>query len=542
MPTLKSVPVADNLASRLRDVRRARRAQTEATEHRPRELVLIAFAVPVITTVACLVIVLAVLLMAGSGLSGVGAAVATCWLAINQTPITVSGVTVGVLPLLPTFLVAGGTVKVVASSGRSRRRLPELVSAGAAAVGGSLLVTAIALAVVMDGSSSLPIQSPSPLKAFALTVLIQGLAAGLGVILGHRDLRDRASAADRRGIRYGVVAVLALFAAGGLFVVLRLVLRFRVLCDLIETGVDFDGHLGLTMLSILYLPNIMIGAAAVLVGSQVHVGPVSADLFAVRGGSVPPLPVLAVLPTESVWWAAFGLVVPAAIAMFVAWKCRSADLAGYARSVGMAAAFAATAMVFFGWLAGGSLGEIGTTGITVVTAGVFTLGWFAAAGVIVALIHNIVPMLRRGSVPVADDDDWLDEMDFDDDYLVEDSDEDYLPEDYDEAAADDELRDDEAWGDEDWDDEDPDDEDPDDEAVLDAESLDGDDEPDDVAADRVPRDTAPRADDRVDAARHRAGPRSDPADEWDEDGDGEWDATTRDLGRSTGDRQAPTQS
>lgn len=314
-------------------------------------------------------------------------------------------------------------------------------------------------------------------------------------------------------------------------------LRFRVLCDLIATGVDFDGHLGLTMLSILYLPNIMIGAAAVLVGSQVHVGPVSADLFAVRGGSVPPLPVLAVLPTQSVWWAAFGLVVPAAIAMFAAWKCRSADLAGYARSVGMAAALAATAMVFFGWLAGGSLGEIGTTGVTVVTAGVFTLGWFAAAGIVVALIHNIVPMLRRGSAPVADDDDWLDEMDFDDDYLAEDYDddydEDYLAEDYDEAAADDELRDDEAW----------DDQDPDDEAVLDAESVDGDDEPVDVAADRDPQDmAAPTADDRVDAARHRAGPRSDPADEWDEDGDGEWDTTTRDLGHSTGDRQAPTQS
>ncbi|MGC4935633.1 DUF6350 family protein [Gordonia sp. DT30] len=426
MPTLRTVASTDNLATRLRDARQARRAHHERPERGPRELILVAFAVPVVTVVLALVVVLAVLLMAGSGLSGVASAVAACWLAINQVPITVAGVTIGVLPMLPTLLVAGGTAAVVASSCRARHTISEFVAVVCSAIAGALLVTAIALAVVMDGSSVLPIQSPNALAAFGLTFVVQGLAAAAGVVIGRSELlASRLSVTDRRGIRYGFVAVLGLVAAGGLLILLRLILRFDALGDLVAGGYDFDGYLGLTLLSILYLPNLMVGAAAVLVGSEVHVGPASADLFAVRGAPVPPLPALAVLPAHSVWWAAWGLLVPALIAGWVAWRCRTADPLNYARSIGMAAAVAATTMVIFGWLAGGTLGEIGTTGITLVTAGVFTLGWIAALGLAVWLVQHFLPSMRtrtsgsRRADTARTADDWLDaenETDFDAEY------------------------------------------------------------------------------------------------------------------------------
>lgn len=432
MPTLRTVASADNLATRLRDARQARRAHHDRPERGPRELILIAFAVPVITILVTLVIVFAVLAMAGSGLSGIGTAVATCWLAINQVPVSIAGVSIGILPLLPTLLVAGGTAAVVASSCRSRHTLSEYVAVGASAVAGALLMTAIALAVVMDGSSVLPIQSPNALEAFGLTLVVQGLAATAGVVLGRSELvTSRLSAADRRGIRYGFVAVLALFAAGGLLILLRLILRFDALRDLVSGGYDFDGYLGLTLLSVLYLPNLIIGAAAVLVGSEAHVGAASVDLFAARGGSVPALPALAVLPDHSVWWAVWGLLVPLAIAGVVAWRCRTADPLRYARSIGMAAAVAATTMVVFGWLAGGTLGEIGAAGITLVTAGVYTLGWIGLSGLVIGLLLNFLPSLRSRTSAASgtDADDWIDAVDADDDDAADDYIDDYLAED-----------------------------------------------------------------------------------------------------------------
>ncbi|MGW0038188.1 cell division protein PerM [Gordonia sp. NPDC003376] len=396
MPTIRSVSAADSLATRLREARRARREHGGRPERGARELILIAFGVPLITVSVAVLIVLAVQLMAGGALSAVPSAVAACWLAVHQVPITFGGVTIGVLPILPTLLVAAGTALIAGSASRTRHGA-ELLTVILAAVAGPLLTTAICLAVVMDGSSVLPIQSPGALGAFGQTLLVHAVAAPVGVLLANRELVDaRLTDGDRRGLRYGVVAALALFAAGGILVLLRLLLAWTSVGEMIGDGYDFDGYLGLTVLSILYLPNLMIGSAAVLLGSEAHIGAVSVDLFATRGGAVPPLPALAILPTDVVAWAPIGLAVPALIAVGVAWRCRSTDLAVYARSLAVAAAVAAAIVVVLGQLSGGRLGEVGGAGITIATAGVFTLGWILVAGVIVALVHNVLPWLRSG--------------------------------------------------------------------------------------------------------------------------------------------------
>ncbi|NDK88679.1 hypothetical protein GYA93_03635 [Gordonia desulfuricans] len=396
MPTIRSVSAADSLATRLREARRARREHGGRPERGARELILIAFGVPLITVSVAVLIILAVQLMAGGALSAVPSAVAACWLAVHQVPITFGGVTIGVLPILPTLLVAAGTALIAGSASRTRHGT-ERLTVIVAAVAGPLLTTAICLAVVMDGSSVMPIQSPNALGAFGQTLLVHVVAAPIGVLLANRDLVDaRLTDGDRRGIRYGVVAALALFAAGGILVLLRLLLAWTSVGEMIGDGYDFDGYLGLTVLSILYLPNLMIGAAAVLVGSEAHLGAVSVDLFAARGGAVPPLPALAILPADVVAWAPIGLAVPAVIAVGVAWRCRSTDLAVYARSLAVTAAVAATIIVVLGQLSGGRLGEVGGVGITIATAGVFTIGWIVVAGVIVALVHNVLPWLRSG--------------------------------------------------------------------------------------------------------------------------------------------------
>lgn len=59
------------------------------------DLVKVALLSPMITVIVIAVIIGIIRLLAGDGLSGLGSAVAAGWLAVNQVPVTVGGVTLG---------------------------------------------------------------------------------------------------------------------------------------------------------------------------------------------------------------------------------------------------------------------------------------------------------------------------------------------------------------------------------------------------------------------------------------------------------------
>jgi hypothetical protein len=436
MPTFRPDSTAENLASQLRALRRSRRAQRNDVEGSARQLAVVAFTVPALALVTLIVVMLTVLLLAGSGLTGLPSAIASSWLAIHQVPVTISGVTIGVLPLLPTLVVAIGTARLTTraiggsgstQSGHTKRSAHDLFDVGAvvcSAIVGPLLITAMSLAIVMDGGSVLPVQTPNALLAFAYTIGIHGGAALAGVTWVRRhDFAARwgMSYADRRGFRYGLVAVLALVVAGAVLVCLRMLMRHGEIGELIDTGYDFDGFLGLSLLSLLYLPNLMIGATAVLVGSDVQIGAMTVDLFTVRGGAVPPVPALAVLPdgTGAGSWGFLGLIAPAAVAGFVGWRCRDLNPVAHVRSIGVAAAVAASAMAILTAAAGGTLGEFGDVAVTVSAAGVFTLGWIAVIGILLAIVYAFLPSTRAARAAVGDEYfDDPDDLGFEDEYVI----------------------------------------------------------------------------------------------------------------------------
>ncbi|GAB89436.1 cell division protein PerM [Gordonia rhizosphera] len=419
-----SSPTADNLASRLRQVRRLSRAQRSMVDGSARALVVVAFAVPMITLVVSVLVVLSVLLLAGSGIAGVGPATGAVWLAIHQVPVTISGVTIGVLPLLPTLIIGAASARMAASAAASKRSGAELIAVFCSAIGGPMLITALSLAVIMDGSSVLPIQSPLPLTAFAYTLGIHGGAAALGILWSRRrDCYERFGVprSVRRGVRGGAIAVVALLTCGAVVVVVRIVQRWDVIGELIAGGHDFDGYLGLTGLSVLYLPNLVVGAAGILIGTDVHIGTASVDLLDVQAGPLPPLPILGLLPESGLGtWGVIGFGIPLAIAVVVAVRCRDLDPLANVRSVAVAGAVAASTMVLLATMAGGALGEFGDARITVPTLGVFTLGWIVVVGLVVALVYGVLPSTRaarRFGVDEFDDD--LDEYGYADDYLTD---------------------------------------------------------------------------------------------------------------------------
>src|SRR6202008_1044756 len=57
------------------------------------------------------------------------------------------------------------------------------------------------------------------------------------------------------------------------------------------------GQFSLTVLSVLYVPNVIVGTSAVAVGSSAHLGFATFSSFTVFGGDVPALPILAAVPT-----------------------------------------------------------------------------------------------------------------------------------------------------------------------------------------------------------------------------------------------------
>ncbi|WOC11558.1 cell division protein PerM [Gordonia sp. MP11Mi] len=406
---------SNSLATRLRQVRLARRADSAPRKAATWDLVKVALLVPGLSILTIVVVLGIVRLLAGDGLSGIMSATAAGWLAVNQVPVTISGVTLGVLPLLPTLLVCAGTAKVVAEGSSTARELPDLVGIVGAALGGSLLVTALSLAVVADGAAVSAVGQPDPLAAFGYTLLIQGIAVLIGVAIPSlRPILEEfvVPATERVGVRSGVIAFGVLIAGGAILVFGSIVMHWGSVSAMIGDGNSFDGYLGLTVLSILYLPNMVMGAAVVTTGSTVQLGDTVVDAFDVSRGAVPPLPIVSALP-ETGLGGVGGLlfVVPLAAGLLLGWYCRSSDPIRHLRAVAIGSAVAAALVVALSWVSGGRLGELGRTGVDVATAGVFTFAWLMLAGALVVggmWVSNRGVRRVRG---VEDDlDSWLDDL------------------------------------------------------------------------------------------------------------------------------------
>lgn len=407
------VTTTESLVTRLRRGRVARREQPPPGRAATWDLLKVAAGVPAITTLVLAVVVTLTKVLAGGAFGGLGAQIAAAWLAVNQVPLTVGGVTVGVLPLLPTVAVIAGAAMVTARAARDVDTLAEVGTIAGAALAGPLLWTALALAVVADGSAVSSIGQTPPLPAFGFTLLVQGIGVAIGV--GRRCLQPvldnyEFPVTDRVGTRAGLLAFLGLLAGGGMLVVVGVIAKWDRVGQLIGEGHSFDGYLGLTFLSILYLPNIVIDAAALAVGADVQAGTAVVDAMSVHPGAVPPLPILGILPEQGLGGlGALVFVTPAVVGALVGWYCRSNDARKHARAVGVAAAVCAALMVLSAGMSAGGAGELGRVGVSAPLAGVYVFAWVAVVGGLAVAVHQFAPAVWVGrAAPGTDADDGFD--------------------------------------------------------------------------------------------------------------------------------------
>ena len=374
-------------------------SRTSAGAPASRDLVRVAFGPSLVALVIIAAIILVQLVGANSDLTGTLGAVASMWLAVHQVPVTVTGQELGVLPLAPAALMvwatARGTAAITSPSGS------WLVTRwiAASAIGGPLFLAAIALAVVHDAASVLgTLQTPNALRAFAGVFAVHALGAAIGVgsKVGHRLFgRLGLPAWLTETIRPAAIGAAVLLALSGLVVAASLVVHWATMHQLFGITDSFLGHLSLTVLSLLYLPNIVVGAAAVAVGSSAHIGFATFSAFTVFGGDIPALPVLAAVPAPPlgpVWVALLivGAVAGVALGQQCALKPRPPGTAFAKLAVSAALASAGLAVLaFFG---SGELGNFGHVGVDQATFAPAAFFWFfVIGGMTVVMAGGISP-------------------------------------------------------------------------------------------------------------------------------------------------------
>ncbi len=456
---------------------------------RARTLLLVAARPTICALAATVVLVLVVMLTTGTDLTSAPGAVAATWLAAHQIPLTVGRTTLGLLPLVPTAVLVWAAARECARAIPSRPTPVDLGWLAASVLAGPLLLTAVCLAVTGDAAGVTPLEPPGPLTAFGWVILLYLGAAAAGI--GSRAWRSLCALVPVDipewavlGARAARRTVLRMLGCAALATLVSFFVHLSRLDGAYQRADNVTDVLGMTLLSLLYLPNVVIAAAGLLGGAAVQFGAGSVGLFGVTAAQVPALPALVPVPEgpAAPWWPVL-LVVPIAIGVLAGVELgrTSDDRPGAPWATLTCAALSTLTMLLLAIVGGGQLGAVGRVGVDLLMLVVLMITWFGVGGFVGMVFAR---RFLAPAAPAEPDD----EADYDD------------AEDYGYAYADDDYdEDDYYYDDEDEDEHDDTDDYDDDPAVeVDAEVLEDIDDDVEVSI-AAPGSAAPPADDIVDA-------------------------------------------
>jgi hypothetical protein len=352
-----------------------------------RDLLRVAFGPALVALVIIAAVTLLQLLIANSDMTGALGAIASMWLGVHQVPISIAGRELGVMPLLPVLLMVWGTARTTAQATSVHASWLVIRWVVASALGGPLLIAAIALAVIHDAASVITeLQTPNALRAFLSVLVVHAIGAtiGVGSQVGQRIL-SASPLPNWLGdsLRAATAGVLALLGLSGVVTAGSLVVHWATMHELYAITDSVFGQFSLTVLSVLYVPNVIVGTAAVAVGSSAHLGFATFSSFTVFGGDIPALPILAAAPTPPLGpvWVAL-LIIGASSGVAVGQQCarRALPLVPAMAKLLVAAVSAALVMALLGYAGSGRLGNFGDVGVDQRTFGIGVFFWFAVVG------------------------------------------------------------------------------------------------------------------------------------------------------------------
>lgn len=324
------------------------------------------------------------------------------WLAANQVPLTLAGAPLSMLPLLPTIAVAALAANFAAAAiGKLGRRWggeAAWVVFALAGSQGSLAILGTALPID-------PVQA-QPWQALLGGGLVAGAGAAAGV-LREVGLPERWRTAPhwvRVALSSGGTGAVGLLTAGALLLFSALAAASVTVHDGFDARPGWGAGIGITVLCLSYLPNALVAAVSWLAGPGLDIGAATASPVAVTVGPLPPVPLMAAMPTsQPPGWAAAVFILPVAVGVLVGLGCRQADADAMVRlravwvailSVGLG--FAVLASVAGGRLAGGPFDPVDLAASGNALA---LMGWLGVPAMVTVLLPaELGRKLRRKRV------------------------------------------------------------------------------------------------------------------------------------------------
>ena len=418
MPAPSATPPTDEVIEEVQPTAQARSWADDDRASRGEQFRILVFAAigPLVAGYAALAALLAfvVAIAPGSSISagGILAATGPAWLAALHVPLIIAGHPLGMLPLLPSmllvFLAARAAIGAADRLGAStpRSAVPIFLAVGIGHAGFGVLLSLV-------GSGSQVISSPVLAFLFGVLFACLGTAIGLSGRCGLREaLLAKADEPTRAGLRAGVLGLIGLLAAGAVLLALALALSWPTVSTMFRVDAPgFGGGLGMLLLSLAYLPNVLVGALSFAVGPGFSIGALVVRPLAFHPGPVLGLPLLGAVPAHSAPWWMVVLLLPAAVGFGVGWVCRQVadpvsarsrradaeqrpDRAlGRLRAVGVAALVVAFGCLVLAAFAGGTVAD-GPFNPVTVAAGLLALsalGWIGIVGASTALFADTHP-------------------------------------------------------------------------------------------------------------------------------------------------------
>ena len=250
---------------------------------------------------------------------------------LDPAVVTTLGLPGSEAPFTLTIALLGYGLLAVLLGRRTGARAAETpyrwVGAGAAIACYGLLATVLSLTAGMDAvRPSLPQGILLPTAVYAAGVLsgvlsgaFRGQAAG-ALVRRYRTLPAVARGIAATALRGGTAAAAAIVAVSAVAVFVLILSNYATVIGLYETVQSgLTGGIVLTLLELALIPNLVVWAAAWLVGPGIAVGVgTSVSPVGTALGSVPGLPILGVLPQGTLAFGFLGLLVPVLIGFLAA--------------------------------------------------------------------------------------------------------------------------------------------------------------------------------------------------------------------------------
>lgn len=395
---------ADKRSSQARQEAKRAPAAAQLTMGRRIRKVGLTLAIPHLVVILSIVaIAVGALLSTSQSIALLPTITATAWLVFHAAPVAGDGVVLASVPLLPALITFALSARQVRVSVRKRFSIIDLLMIFVWSLVTPLLFTVVALLMLADAQTVYPVTVP-PIGSVMFSIALVHLLAfvfGLGP-KAWRALARRYGIPQSilEGVVIGAKTLLWLCLAAVIVAVIFLVVGWGRQAEIMAAypQASGSGRLALVMLSLAYIPNIIVGVGGVLLGSEYQFGAGSVSLFETHLVPLPPLPVMGMVPPTSASWAWIGLFIPVAVIIVVMLRMRPSPV------LTLSAGFTAWVLTAVAaYLSGGQVGAYSNTGLPVLWTASLALIWVGGIALAVTLMQLVFARRYNAKPAVVDE-------------------------------------------------------------------------------------------------------------------------------------------